>query len=116
MSILKKTTDVFLAAVGIGALVAGIKKFRDSDSVPKPTKQDQVTRIDYLSGHYKQELERREREIARGRRWGTLSIGAGATLIAGGIYMLAQTLLSEERTQKESSQKEPASPPGVSAG
>lgn len=115
MSVLEKTTDLLLATVGIGALVAGVKKFRDSDSVPKPTKRDQVTRIDYLSGHYKQELERREREINRGRRWGTLSIGAGAALIAGGIYMLARSLVSEERSQNEPAQSEPAGPSGVAS-
>lgn len=112
LAFLKRLGDIVITLIGAVALVGGIKHYRDSEeSVPKPTKQDQVTRIDYLSGHYKEVLEERERQIAKQRKIGTIGMAVGVALVAGGFYLLARTILADNSSSNDQSVDRTASTP-----
>ena len=94
---MSKIIDVVLAALGVGIIVNGWQRFQET--LPKPTQDKQVTRVDYLSGNYERELKERDSKLTHNRRVGKTYFGLGAGLVVAGLYLLAQVLEPEDNSQ-----------------
>lgn len=96
---MKKFIQTILALIGVGAIYKGWDSLQTE--MPKPTEDQEFTRIDYLSGDYKDALDRRERELEESEKKGKWYLAAGAALLAGGVTLLAEAII-------ESSEGDPA--------
>lgn len=105
MKTLMKTA---LALLGATALYEGWRSLRTE--VPKPTEQENVTRVDYLSGDYQQQLEQREQQLDRERTRGKWYMVAGATLLAGGLSVLMDTMLEKASEPSSNSGSDESNP------
>ncbi|MFB6356590.1 MAG: hypothetical protein ABEJ65_08755 [bacterium] len=87
---MKKILNSILAVLGLGALVKGVLDLRSE--VPKPTEDEQITRVDYLSGKYEEALNERNQEIEKSRRQAKWLVTAGMALLTGGLFVVAEGL------------------------
>lgn len=92
--------DSVISVVGVMAIIQGWKQY--NENLPKPTEEDQVTRVDYMSGNYEKELEEREEELSRFRSRGRFYVLVGSGLTLTGILMLFR-LITQNVDQEDSS-------------
>lgn len=84
---MKRLLELILFVLGGISVVLGIRFFQ-KDPPPKPTEEDQVTRVDYLSGQYQDALEDREQSIRSQQKQGGWIGGAGLSLLLTGLFLL----------------------------
>lgn len=89
----KKITDGLFAGLGIAALIEGWRRMQSHP--PKPTDEEEFTRVDYLSGEYQKAFEDQENQRHRNEVQGKWCLVAGAALLAGGVALLTEILVNE---------------------
>ncbi len=97
---MRRVLESLLMTLGVASLFLGLRSIRD-EPPPKPTEQDQVTRVDYLSGRYRDALEDREQTIRKRQRRGQWLAGAGLLFVAGGIGCLLASGSEEPAEESE---------------
>jgi len=105
---MKKIMQAILAAVGIGAIYKGWESLQSD--MPKPTEEREITRIDYLTGEYQEELEQREHELERSHKQGKWYLAAGAAFLAGGMTLLAEAIIERKASDAQSSRDQTSKP------
>ncbi len=85
---LEKILDGILSILGVGALIYGLRKYRKTR--PKPTANNQVTRVDYLSGNYERQLQEREKQLRRDHQLGGIYMGVGVGLFLSALYLVSR--------------------------
>lgn len=90
----KNYLNSLLTLLGLAAIINGWNRY--TESLPKPTEDDQVTRTDYISGNYKRDLEERRELIEKNRMRGRLFVMVGTSLVLTGAVMISKTLVSED--------------------
>ena len=102
----EKIVDGCIAGIGVVALVEGWRRLRQQP--PKPTDEDEFTRVDYLSGEYQRAFEEREQVRTRNEQQGKWCLVGGAAFLAGGVALLTHTIMEEVRSSADDEVTSPA--------
>lgn len=92
-----KLLDFILSVLGLGVLYEGWRRFQSG--VPKPTQNKKVTRADYLSGNYQEQLDEREDQLRSNKKQGLAYMGFGIGFIVASVYLLFRLVKSASEVE-----------------